>query len=530
MDHVRVVAVAAVAFAMVASSSITVSSKLRIRCRKSRTSVWFFRPSNRPGNPPTIAHRRRHVSAGLCTMARIWLGVALIALAAATAPVAECTAPAGAPCLASSIVACASGCCHNGTCAAWDSCFAARVPGSDGAPCTASDPGQCATGCCVGGACAAASACYGTDPSTMFVQSASGAVISIKDFRAAWPFTVELTGANAKTTWFTDRPVRSAGRVTNDKFLGTIGDTTNNPLNAVLLAAINGSSRDQMIVVQLANGRANGTTIKYESRMLRSIDRHPPSSKIAKFRTELITNVAKTGTELYLDFGPNRRLNLTNVELFIDDCPSNVPFYCCTGAACQYNGYEFPQSMDDTYGLSDDAPYFACPTNAIGVVVSNACWYGSGPSSSQDGTGCVACNAQSIAATCTSTFGSQCGTSGCASSWVPAYKPNFICCPYSSETWLAASDSGDIPCDNECPVGSPAYIPCPPPPPVPPTPPPPPCNVCSLECPKSDCCNMSTCEPADCCTACAANCPDYCWTNSDCGNTFPCTGETSNCT
>lgn len=80
----------------------------------------------------------------------------------------------------------------------------------------------------------------------MFIQSSASATLRLVSINSAWPLQLELTDAARKTSWFMDRPVREAGRVTNEKFLDTIGDFPSNPVNAALLVAIDGSSEDNV--------------------------------------------------------------------------------------------------------------------------------------------------------------------------------------------------------------------------------------------------------------------------------------------
>ena len=102
---------------------------------------------------------------------------------------------------------------------------------------------------------------------TMYVQLADTATMQFKS-ETGCTFDLDLAGANPLTTWFTDRPQRQSGRVTNSQFFGFIGDTEKNPVNAAAVVEIAG--RQAVVPVELWGGKASKGKLSYSGRWLKT--------------------------------------------------------------------------------------------------------------------------------------------------------------------------------------------------------------------------------------------------------------------
>ena len=102
---------------------------------------------------------------------------------------------------------------------------------------------------------------------TMYVQLADTATMQFKS-ETGCTFDLDLAGANPLTTWFTDRPQRQSGRVTNSQFLGFLGDTEKNPVNAAVVVEIAG--RQAVVPVELWGGKASKGKLSYTGRWLKT--------------------------------------------------------------------------------------------------------------------------------------------------------------------------------------------------------------------------------------------------------------------
>ena len=102
---------------------------------------------------------------------------------------------------------------------------------------------------------------------TMYVQLADTGTMEFKS-ETGCTFDLDLAGANPLTTWFTDRPQRQSGRVTNSQFFGFIGDTEKNPVNAAVVVEIAG--RQAVVPVELWGGKASKGKLSYSGRWLKT--------------------------------------------------------------------------------------------------------------------------------------------------------------------------------------------------------------------------------------------------------------------
>ena len=137
----------------------------------------------------------------------------------------------------------------------------------------------------------------------MYVQLADTATMQFKS-ETGCTFDLDLAGANPLTTWFTDRPQRQSGRVTNSQFFGFLGDTEKNPVNAAVVVEIAG--RQAVVPVELWGGKASKGKLSYTGRWL---------------KTDAATafNTSKTSSHTTCkQRGSAKSSKLKKVQLFID--------------------------------------------------------------------------------------------------------------------------------------------------------------------------------------------------------------------
>lgn len=110
-------------------------------------------------------------------------------------------------------------------------------------------------------------------PSYMFVQHASGGSFrpnpSLEEL-----YTLTLEGVGAQTIYFSDRPVRDAGVIANQRFLDGLGFTTVDPPNAALVMAT-ADEHEETVVIELFGPRydAAARRLTYDARILERTDR-----------------------------------------------------------------------------------------------------------------------------------------------------------------------------------------------------------------------------------------------------------------
>ena len=137
----------------------------------------------------------------------------------------------------------------------------------------------------------------------MYVQVAVAGTLNFKS-TAGCTFELDLVGADPLTTWFTDRPARDAGRVTNSQFFGFIGDTEKDPVNAALISVRDG--KETVAPVELWGGKASKGKLSYSGRWL---------------KTDAATafNTSKTSSHTTCkQRGSAKSSKLKKVQLFID--------------------------------------------------------------------------------------------------------------------------------------------------------------------------------------------------------------------
>ena len=101
---------------------------------------------------------------------------------------------------------------------------------------------------------------------TMYVQLADTATMKFNSATGC-TFDLDLAGANPLTTWFTDRPQRQSGRVTNSQFFGFIGDTEKTPVDAAMVVEVAG--KQAVVPVELWGGKASSGKLSYSGRWLK---------------------------------------------------------------------------------------------------------------------------------------------------------------------------------------------------------------------------------------------------------------------
>lgn len=205
----------------------------------------------------------------------------------------------------------------------------------------------------------------------MFVQTADSAKIYVRSSSetnsntTTYGFELVLTNPGPRTTWFTDRPVRSGGSVSNELFLSVIGDTSLNPINAALLGYEEpnheGHGPAKVLLVELAEGRVDKDK-NDNSQQLRYLMR-PLSSQQSNSRKSLV-NIAKQGS------GQPTSGTLSQPSLFLDDCPDSVDYYCCNQPGCT-TIYDLSSDTRPSNTVSD---YFVNVYNVVGEIAVSTCW------------------------------------------------------------------------------------------------------------------------------------------------------------
>lgn len=129
--------------------------------------------------------------------------------------------------------------------------------------------------------------------------------------------------------------------------------------------------------------------------------------------------------------------NLSNSLLILRNCPSGVPFICCSGR-CIHDGCKpslgcLSVSPNETMETRDFCipgnAQEACPSNNVGEVFSDSCYNWSLGS-------CVACHDDDVNAACSAKYASNCPDGKCSNGYRAAYWNNFGCCRGSLETLL----------------------------------------------------------------------------------------------
>ena len=142
----------------------------------------------------------------------------------------------------------------------------------------------------------------GKDTFYMFVQSAKSGTF-VENQASQGLYTLTLYGVDPDMVYFSDRPVRDAGKSPNQKFLTGLPFSPKNPPNAALVAA-SGSGPDSTLVIEIFSPRydARTSTLIYDARILDDYKR----DGLAMFAGR------QTGTVPPI---------FNDASLFIDDCP-----------------------------------------------------------------------------------------------------------------------------------------------------------------------------------------------------------------
>ncbi len=121
-------------------------------------------------------------------------------------------------------------------------------------------------------------------------------------------YTLTLSGAAAQTVYFSDRPERIVGLAPTLRFLDALGFTPENPPNAALVATVEGSDEQEVLVIELLNPvyDADAATLTYDARVLNDYG----EAGLAYLAQQ------QTDYELPETFGAG--------SLFIDDCPDGT--------------------------------------------------------------------------------------------------------------------------------------------------------------------------------------------------------------
>ena len=150
----------------------------------------------------------------------------------------------------------------------------------------------------------------------MYVQLADTAIMQFKSATGC-TFELDLAGANPLTTWFTDRPQRQSGRVTNSQFFGFIGDTEKNPVNAAVVVEVAG--RQAVVPVELWGGKASSGKLSYSGRWLKA-------GAVSNFDTTTSKHITCEKR------ASGRTAKFQMVQLFID---GSHPPGCARSSQCQ---------------------------------------------------------------------------------------------------------------------------------------------------------------------------------------------------
>ena len=137
----------------------------------------------------------------------------------------------------------------------------------------------------------------------MYVQVAVSGTMKFKSATGC-TFELDLAGADPLTTWFTDRPARDAGRVTNSVFLDFVGDTEKNPSNAALV--FESAGKQAVVPVELWGGKASPGKLSYRGHWLKA----GAASKFNTSKTSKHTTCEEQGS--------SQSVKLKKVQLFLD--------------------------------------------------------------------------------------------------------------------------------------------------------------------------------------------------------------------
>lgn len=150
--------------------------------------------------------------------------------------------------------------------------------------------------------CGKPGAALGKDTFYMFVQAATSGTF-VENHASPGLYTLTLYGVGAETVYFSDRPVRDAGKAPMQRFLDGLPFSPKNPPNAALVAA-SGSGPDSTLVIEIFSPRydARTSTLTYDARILHDYK----GDGLAVFAGRQTGTVPTT---------------FNDASLFIDDCP-----------------------------------------------------------------------------------------------------------------------------------------------------------------------------------------------------------------
>eukprot|EP00775_Hariotina_reticulata_P013402 gene13402-13530_t len=169
--------------------------------------------------------------------------------------------------------------------------------------------------------------------------------------------TLTLQQASPVTTWFTNRPSRSAGSTSTCQFLNEIYGVESNPLNAAITYTAAGSpgpAADQVFNLQLYDGQYDVTTnqLTYSWKPLAGSSVIPAGTAGGGTSEAEVKGTAASGGRYPYGPAARRSIALSSPSIFLDDCPGNVPFFCCTGSGCNNANNEIV-CEDGCYGYDN---------------------------------------------------------------------------------------------------------------------------------------------------------------------------------
>ena len=141
------------------------------------------------------------------------------------------------------------------------------------------------------------------DPEFLFVQPFDSGTWAPKEGEEG-VFVLTLTGADANTIYFSDRPERITGLAPMQQFLDGLGFTPTDPPNAAIVASqVDGSEQDVLLIELFSPAYdAEAGTLRYDARVLADYG----EAGLAHLASQ------QQDYELEADFGEG--------SLFIDDC------------------------------------------------------------------------------------------------------------------------------------------------------------------------------------------------------------------
>lgn len=162
----------------------------------------------------------------------------------------------------------------------------------------------------------------------LFVQT-FGSGTFVPDVASEGDYTLTLENGTGQTTYFSDRPDRVVGTLSDEQFLDGRAFDSADPANAAIVAQA-GDNQDTLIVELFdpSLDSASGT-VSYTARLL---DGQPQGAALASLAARQADNAVDA------EFGP--------VSLFIDQlscgpdgasCDSNSD--CCSGTCCEDNTF-----------------------------------------------------------------------------------------------------------------------------------------------------------------------------------------------